>query len=470
MNKKYFVKGKFCLPACFIYLLFTGTAYGQTLSLKEAIEKGVTNYGIVKAKGSYAKAYKEAIAQVKSEYLPNLNLSAQQDYGTVNGQNGPLYGLGGLAVASSGLPLPQQNWNAAFGALYLVNVNWEFYNFGRTKQRINIAKAEADRYQKDYEQELFQQKIKISAAYLNLLASQRLLISQEKNLGRAEVFFSNVSTRAKNGLLPGVDSTLALAEVSRARILLNQIKEQVKVQNNELVILLGEQPQDYITDTTFVNKIPAAIAEAKATSDTAGHPVKKYFQSRILQSVEQEKFYRKEKYPSFTLFGVYQTRGSGFSADYASDQNAFTHNYFDGIKPTRQNYLFGAGVVWNITSITRSNKKISFQQLTTQGLQEEYKAVETELKAREDAANARIGYAIRNFNEAPVQVNAAQQAYIQRLTLYNNGLANLTDVTTVLFTLNRAETDRDIAFTNVWQALLLKAAATGNFNLFINEF
>jgi outer membrane protein TolC len=69
-----------------------------------------------------------------------------------------------------------------------------------------------------------------------------------------------------------------------------------------------------------------------------------------------------------------------------------------------------------------------------------------------------------------LQVNAAQQAYTQRLTLYNNGLNDLTDVTTAQFTLNRAETDRDIAFTNVWQALLMKAAATGDFNLFINAF
>ncbi|MFC3160179.1 hypothetical protein ACFOEQ_18415 [Chryseobacterium arachidis] len=69
---------------------------------------------------------KESIELAKRQYLPNLNISLQQDFGTVNGQNGPLYGFGGYGVASSGLPLPEQNWNAAFGALYLANVNWEF--------------------------------------------------------------------------------------------------------------------------------------------------------------------------------------------------------------------------------------------------------------------------------------------------------------------------------------------------------
>ncbi|MFV8343637.1 TolC family protein [Flavobacterium sp. XS2P39] len=459
------------LAKIYFLILFCNftSAYGQSLGIKEAIDKGVSNYGLVVAKSKYAEASRENIAQVKSDYLPNINLSAQQDYGTINGQNGPLYGLGGLGVASSGIPLSNQNWNASFGALYLVNVNWEFFTFGRMKQRINVAKADAERYQKDYDQELFQHKVRISSAYLNLLASQRILISQSKNLERAKVFHHNVSEKVKNGLLPGVDATTASAEVSRAKIALNLIKEQVKIQNNELVQLMGIEPVDFATDTTFINKVPIKLV-AKTAADTISHLTRQYFRSRIIQSKEQEKLFRKEFLPSFTLFGIYQTRASGFNADYAVDQTSYTRNYFDGITPTRQNYLFGVGLVWNLTTIARSNKKTSSQKLITEGLEAEYKAIDLELRAREDVANARIEFALQNFNEAPIQVSAAKLAYLQRLTLYNNGLTTFTDATTALFTLNRAETDKDIAFTNVWQALLLKAAATGDFNLFINEF
>ena len=76
---------------------------------------------------------------------------------------------------------------------------------------------------------------------------------------------------------------------------------------------------------------------------------------------------------------------------------------------------------------------------------------------------------MNNYAEAPRQVKAAEQAYLQRTTLYKNGLTNLVDVTQALYTLNRAETDRDVIYTNVWQALLLKSAATGDFNLIMNE-
>jgi hypothetical protein len=59
---------------------------------------------------------------------------------------------------------------------------------------------------------------------------------------------------------------------------------------------------------------------------------------------------------------------------------------------------------------------------------------------------------------------------LQKNTLYKNGLTTIVDLTQALYLLNRAETDRDIAYTNVWQALLLKSAALGDFNVFINEF
>ncbi|HKC69153.1 MAG TPA: TolC family protein, partial [Bacteroidia bacterium] len=95
--------------SAFIYTI--GVSQTQTLTLKDALNKGLTNYGTIKAKTNYVNATKASLQQTKRDYLPNLNLSAQQDYGTVNGQNGPLYGFSGLGVASSGLPLATQNWN-----------------------------------------------------------------------------------------------------------------------------------------------------------------------------------------------------------------------------------------------------------------------------------------------------------------------------------------------------------------------
>jgi adhesin transport system outer membrane protein len=85
-------------------------------------------------------------------------------------------------------------------------------------------------------------------------------------------------------------------------------------------------------------------------------------------------------------------------------------------------------------------------------------------------ADDKIKITLDNYAEAPIQVKAAAQAYLQKSTLYKNGLTDLTDLTQTLFILNRAEIDRDIVNNNVWQSYLLKVAAIGNFDLFINEF
>ncbi|GIQ60886.1 hypothetical protein Flavo103_40220 [Flavobacterium collinsii] len=452
-----------------VFLIFACGSSAQTLSLKESIKTGLENYGSIKAKNNYTNASRESLKQSKRDYLPNLNLSAQQDYGTVNGQNGPLYGFGGLGVASSGLPLPEQNWNSAFGALYLVNMNWDFFTFGKTQEKINLSKIDVQAKEKDLKQEKFQQEIKISAAYLNLLASQRLLISQQKNLDRAQVFKKTAVARVKNGLLAGVDSTLATAEVSKAKIALNLAKNFVKEQNNKLVDLMGVAPQDFVTDSLFVNQIPKELLKENTATDSL-HPLLQLYKTKIDYSNQQVKLYKRFYYPTMTAFGVLQTRASGFDSSYATNQHAFTRNYWDGVNPDRTNYLVGIGITWNLTTPFRSNKQVTAQKFISQGLQEEYNQADRELKSQLNFAEDKIKITLENYAEAPIQVDAAKRAYLQKSTLYKNGLTDLTDLTQTMYVLNRAEIDRDIVNNNVWQSYLLKVAATGNFDLFINEF
>jgi len=448
--------------------LASSISFAQTLTLRDAVEQGIANYGNIKAKEYYLQSSLQTNEQVKRDFWPNLNIVAQQDYGTVNGQNGPLYGFGGLGVASSGAPLPEQNWNAAFGALYLANVNWDIYTFGRKKERIELAKSDTKRLQADLGQEQFQHKVKIAAAYLNLLASQRLEKNQQMNLDRALVFLNIAATKVKNGILPGVDSTLASAEVSRAKISLNQARENVKEQNNKLTVLMGIPAKDLKIDTVLVQKTPVQLIPLSSNL-IASNPILQFYKSKIDLGEQQLRLSGKEYLPTVTAFGVFQTRGSGFKSEYTSDLQAYTSNYWQGIRPNRQNYLLGLGINWNLTTLARINKKISAQRYTNEALREEYQTAEAQLTAQLDAADVKIQLARKSDMEAPRQVSAAQQAYNQKMTMYKNGLATLVDVTQTLYTLNRAETDREIVHINLWQSLLLKAAAAGDFDIFNKE-
>jgi len=452
-------------------LLFISLSIGanaQTLSLKQAVNIALTNYGTIKAKNNYADASKSYIQQARREYLPNFSLSAQQDYGTINGQNGPQYGLGGLGTASSGPALDKQNWNAAFGGLYLANVNWDFFTFGRIRDRIKVANAAYQRDKYDLEQEKFQQEIRVSGAYLNLLAAQRLTRSQQKNLDRAITFQNTAIIRAKNGLIAGVDSSFAKAEVSNAKIALTKAKDLEQEQANRLGILMGLTATSYDLDTASITRIPGNLLEDTVVKSS--HPLLKFYQNRVDVSNQQVNYFKKLYYPTFTFFGIMQGRGSGFSSGYALDQSAYSTSYADGINPTRGNYLIGIGMTWNLSTLLKNRPQVRAQEYISQGLKEEYDMVDQQLRAQLALAETKLNNALANYREAPVQVKAASDAYLQKNTLYKNGLTTLVDLTQALFTLNRAETDRDIAFTNVWQALLLKSAALGNYDIFINEF
>jgi len=447
------------------------TAQGQqkTLSLKEAEQTALNNYASIKAKANQLNSSKASLTETRTEALPDLKVSAQQDYGTVNGQNGPLFGYGGLSVASSGPALANQNYNAGFGSIYVSNISWDVFAFGKAREKTKVQGAVVALNETDLVQEQFQHQVRVASAYLNLLVAQQLYKAQQDNLNRSIQLQTVVVARVKNGLNPGVDSSLANAEVSNARIALTNAQQIVYNQSNLLSQYLGIPPQEYILDSTFVTKAPPQPDNAPAIQ-LDEHPELRYYRNRIGVSNEQAKYYGTFAYPTFSLFGVYQGRGSGFKYDYGTNLSDYSSSYGAGANPTRFNYLLGAAVIWNITNPFRVHYQVKAQKYTSDQLRNEYDLANQRLQDETQLAETRINTALKNFNEAPVEVKAATDAYNQKFALYKNGLSNIVDFTQALYVLNRAEVDKDIASNNVWQALLSKAAATGDLNVFMNNF
>jgi outer membrane protein len=448
-----------------LFLLSQTLAAQETLTIQEALEMAEQNFGTLKAKAQYAESFDLLTDKARRDYLPNVNLGAQQVYGTVNGQLGPLYGFG-LTVASSGLPRDTQSWDAAFGALYLANVNWEVFAFGRARKNIQVAAARAGQSEQDLGQEIFQHKVKVASAYLNLLAARKLTSSFEKNLDRAATFQNIVKTRAKNGLIPGADSSQADAELSNAKIAYVTALDKEQESRYLLSVLTGTALGDFEPDTLFISNIPAILEEIVPASD---HPVLSWHQSRIRTSEQERAYAATFKYPAVNLVGVFQSRASGFGSSYNQDPTDFNHEYLTGVKPTRSNYLVGFGLNWNLSQILRVSKQTASQALAIGGLQSELEQASLQLSMQAELAQSKLKNARDNAFEAPVQVNAASQAYQRQVVMYENGLSDLVSVSQALYLLIRAETDLAIANNNVWQALLYQAAAVGDFSLFENQ-
>lgn len=294
----------------FVFNINQAKSQQKALSLKEAEQIALANYGSIKAKANQLNASRASLKETHTEALPDLNVSIQQDYGTVNGQMGPLFGYHGLAVGSSGPTLPNQNYNAAFGSLYVSNINWDFFAFGKSKEKIKVQGALVALDETDLVQEQFQHEIRVASTYLNLLVAQQLNKAQQDNLDRSMQLQKVVIARVQNGLNPGVDSALANAEVSSAKIALTNSQQIVQNQSNQLAQYLGIAPQDFVLDSTFVTQAPPK-PNAQPAINIDNHPELLYYRNRIGVSDEQAKYLNTFKYPTFSLFGVYQGRGSG---------------------------------------------------------------------------------------------------------------------------------------------------------------
>jgi outer membrane protein TolC len=439
------------------------------LTLPDALKTALAQQQIIKAKDNYARASAQGVVSAKRDGLPDVSLSVQQAYGTINGLNGLSSGLPGNISITSGPVATSQNWNAAFGSFYSTNINWNLFSFGLQKAHVADARGIADTDAADLEQGKFELQTKVAGAYLNLLSAQRLHYSMNVNLWRVSQLKDVILARTQNGLNPGVDSTIANAEVARARMAVTDAITYEQSQERELAIQMGISKQDFALDTSFVTRIPAHLPR-EAVNNISANPFLTYLDLRIKSSELSARYLSKTSLPKVMLFGALQDRGSGFGTRYGTDNlSDFNNNYLSGIDPVRSNYLIGIGITWNISDMTRTSSRVKSQHYISDALTSEYHYQENNLTNQLEEGNKQLRNNLQKYSQAPIELKAANEAYEQKKMLYANGLATIVDVTQALYNLNRAETDQDIASTAVWQSLLYISASSGELNLFLSQ-
>lgn len=437
-------------------------SFAQLTTLEEVLLRTEKNYQSIKKKEVNIKASHERLQLHKTYYLPEVTLMAQQNFGTINAQNGPMYSQGGLGISSTSMPLAEQNWRSAFGSLYLANINWNVYSFGRLKTKEQLEIIDTDVHRSDLKQEIFQQQIKAAAAYFNLLVSQRLENVQHENHKRSEVIYTIAKARANSGLIPEVDASLAKAEMSNAQTAIINANDHVLEYNKKLADLLAENFTNYELDHYFSVNIPSVINETASLQD---HPNLLFISQKINKSRQQEVYLRTTSLPSLSLFGVFQGRGSGFDWDYVQDNSAYSSSYLKGAGIQRMNYIFGINLSWNLTDFYRNNSRVSEQKLLTQALDLDHQLLQQELTNQQSLAESKFNNAVAKVAEAKIQMEAATEAYQQQKALYENGLTTIVDFTQALYSLNRAEINHEIAKNNSWQATVLISASQGDISI-----
>lgn len=449
-----------------LWLVGTNQMYAQQITLRQALQSGMENYETIRSKTLQAEAGKASVIHAKTSLLPDLKFSVQQVYGTANAWHGPQYGFG-EGMTTTSMPQSEQNWEAAFGALYMAGFNWTLYSFGQTKNNIRLAESEYELRQSELEQEKFKHQIRVSAAYFNLLAVQQLVKIQEKNIDRAKTLFSVTQALTSNNIRSEAEAAMAEAEVATSRIALLKARDKVYELSKDFALVTGIEDEEFLLDSSYMYRFPVDRTYAEEIFDN--HPSLRRAQNAVEASNYKMKVFRSEALPRVNLVGAISGKGSGFGYNYIQVPDAVSHSYIQGVGINRSNFLIGIGLNWNFTSLFRNRSKIASQKLLSYSLETERNLLSRELKEQTHYADKKLQLAYSQYNEAVTRRKAAQTSYNQYLTMYRNGLTSISDLAQAMYALTAAESEQEIMAINIWQAYLLKIANNGDIEAFIAQ-
>ncbi len=439
-------------------------AWGQSLNLSQVLEQSIRQYPFLKAKQAEISSAERRIQASQTDLLPIISLQHQYNYATSNSLNGSFFPNEAVNISTSGGVRPVAVSQASFGSFTTASIEWRAITFGRIKANINVAKADLQRSQADYENEIFQHQVRTIDAYLLLLINQKLVHIQQSNLERAQTFKRVVDSGVRSGMRAGVDSALATAEAVRARLLLLESQQREQVQRLRLSELAGQLQSGMQVDSMrFYNALPNSTFLSDSLSPK--NPTLRLFQSQITLSAARSLATQRSGMPIISLVGVGNARGSGFS----NQGDIFLNNQINGLGYQVGNYLFGIVARWNLTNLLRAHQDYRAEQFQVERSRQLFNTQRLQITRQYQEAETQYQVAMEQARQAPIQLQAARQAYNQAKSRYASGLTDLPTLLQSVVTLNRAEVDGYVAVSNVWRFLLLKAAAEGDLSLFMNQ-
>ena len=298
-------------------------------------------------------AFESSVNVLKANRLPNLRLHDQVDVGTANGLSGSYFSMG-LIVPTSGGRRDENRMDLASGNIALATADWEVYNFGRYKAEDNLAQADIAVGQAGVRREQFMLRQAVVGAYLDVLWRGRILQLESRNIARADTVSRIINNLVNNGIRPGLDSSLASVELSRARLSYYEIDEGLRRAFLQLSMLTGRNISQLAIDTTFHEK--ALLGQPNDLKVVVGHPILSY-QNTVLNRQQSEiAAIRKAALPRVSLLASGWARGTSLDID----------NNFGplgrGFGYSRTNFLVGLAATVNLTDFRRARSRTEVQQ------------------------------------------------------------------------------------------------------------
>ncbi|MEO9037647.1 MAG: TolC family protein [Gemmatimonadaceae bacterium] len=414
----------------------------------------------LRARESEVRGAAGGVSLSNQRLLPSLDVGAQGVRATDNNVTGLLFPQSSLLPISG--PVNKTASGAmTYGSAAAATLSWSPFTFGQVGAERREARASLALAEGNESVALLDERTDVSVAYLDLLAFRELATVQRQDLARAEAVLRSVRALTSNGLRPGVDSLLANAEVSRARI--DLLYAQRNATNagrrlGELLGIFGDLPP--LDGRRFLTRTPDAMSAGAFA--VAAHPRLRPFAARIAVSDARQAATARGVFPRISFLAGLSARGSGISPDGTIDRSLSSGLSFD-----RSNAALGVMMTLPVSDALFSHVRTSIESARADADRAEMAAEEDHLRAEAAAADANLETALAAAREAPVQLAAGTAGYDQMNSRYSAGLATLADLAQARFVLTRAEVDAVVTRLSAWRAWLDQCAARGDLTPFL---
>jgi outer membrane protein len=413
------------------------------------------------------RAYKDQSAATaanvdlaRNSLVPNLTVGYQAGYATDNNITGMSYP--GLLMPISGPVATHSSGNMIPGTALAGYLQWTPLTFGQRAAAIEKAAAQFKLAGSAYDNALFQQRYAGILTYFNIVYLQKLVVTQQANIDRAQIGLLQSLELAKQGLRPGLDTAQFQSLLAQATMERLNAQKLYTAQVLELCRLTGlsDKPGELIfTDTTLTLRIPAS-------PDTSGtytkNPAYEYYQAQVALSSANLREIERGWRPKLDLWANAYSRGSGIDP-------GGVINKADGWMLTRTNYGAGVQLSFPILQFSRINiQKRQYRNLL-QADREQLAQADLNLRLQIRTAESNYEQTRLIAQEAPIQSRAARLSYQGLELSYKSGLVDYTRLTQGQYQLLNAEMAEADANLQVWRALLDISVAKGDLNLFTDQ-
>lgn len=414
------------------------------------------NYPSIAAKKAQSLAAQKDIAIQKNTFLPSVDVAYQTDYATYNNITGMAFPQ--YIIPISGPPSTKNNFSGVFGSAASVLMNWQPVTFGQRPAQIDVAKQNYQLSLADESNTVYQLQLNIIAVYLNIVLADELLKVYQQNIIRTQAQLRQIRSLVVSGLKPGTDTSLYQAELSKATIDLYNLQQYRAQQQNQLGMLTGNSNLVVAADSSFVQHIPGINLQ----DSIIVHPLVLYGQQLVKVQEANKTAIKKSLMPKLSIWSTLYGRGSGIKYDGEVKSGA-------GLGFSRFNY--GVGLQLSVPILKYIDVRLQLQKQDALIKSYHSQLEQTQLQLSHDSLDAQLvmSNSIKVMKETAVQTRSANAAYRSMESRYNAGLANFTELIQTQYALLKAETDAKQAILNIWEALLKKASAEGDINVFLKE-